>query len=65
MHWPIPPDRNDSLLDRKDSVTNRNDSFHDYIDNFVACLDESSDWDPVLDILKNLSKYSDLENYVD
>ena len=60
-----PPTETTSLLDRNDSVTNRNDSFHDNIGNFVACLDESSDWDPVLDILKNFSKYSDLENYVD
>ena len=65
MHWPIPIDRNNSLLDRNDSVTNRNASFCDNIDNFVACLDELSDWDPVLDILKDFSKYSDLENYVD
>ena len=40
-------------------------SFHNSVDNFVAVLDKSSDWDPVVDILQNFERYSKLENYVD
>ena len=65
MHWPIPPDRNSSCSDRIEVNNDRNNSFHDNVDNFVAFLDEASDWDPVMDTLRNFTRYSDLENYVD
>ena len=65
MHWPIPPERSDRFSDRIEANSDRNDSFCDNVDNFVACLDEASDLDPVMDILKNFARYSDLENYVD
>ena len=54
----LPPNRNDGTNDRSDS-------FHESVDNFVAVLDKSSDWDPIVDILKSFDRYSDLENYVD
>ena len=65
LHWPIPPDRNDSSCNRSATINDRSDSFRDSIDNFVGVLDETSDWDPVVDILKNFERYSDLKNYVD
>ena len=65
IHWPIPCDRNDSSCDGNKGTNDRNDSFRDNVDNFVSVLDESSDWDPVIDIIKNFNSYSELENYVD
>ena len=60
-----PPHRSDRSSNRIEENSDRTDSFCDNVDNFVACLDETSDWDPVMDILKNFARYSDLENYVD
>ena len=53
MHWPVPPDRINSFPDRNNRSSNRNDSFHNSVDNFVGSLDETSDWDLVMDVLKN------------
>ena len=62
LHWPIPPDRNNSCSDRSEVNNDRNDSFCDNVDNFIAFLDEASDWDPVMG--RYSARYSDLENYV-
>ena len=64
LHWPIPPDRNNSCSNRSEVNNDINDSFHDNVDNFVAFLDEAPNWDPVMDSLSNFARYSDLENYV-
>ena len=65
LHWPIPPDRNNSCSNISEVNNYRNNSFRDNVDNFVAFLDKALDWDPVMDILMNFARYSDLENYVD
>ena len=64
MHWPVPSNRINSFSDRNDRSSDRNDSFCNNVDNFVGCLDETSDWDPVMDVLKNFERYSDLETYI-
>ena len=56
LHWPIPPNRNSSCSNRSEVNNDRNDSFRDNVDNFVAFLDEASDWDPVIDTLRNFTR---------
>ena len=60
-----PPNRINSFPDRNDRSSNRSNSFCNSVDNFVGCLDETSDRDPVMDVLKNFESYSHLETYVD